>query len=123
MKLKSVFNEITVPTLHPAPAVALTLLVVAMAAVAAADDQGIPLSVHDAGFAPAELKASAGARVRIEVSNQTANAIEFESFELNRERVIQPGQTVNIYVSGLAPGRYEFFDDFHQERRGALVIE
>ena len=123
MKLKSVFNEITMPTLHPAPAVAVALLVVAMAAVAAADDQAIPLNVHDAGFTPAELKAPAGARVRIEVSNQTANAIEFESFELNRERVIQPGQTVNIYVSGLAVGRYEFFDDFHQERRGALVIE
>lgn len=48
--------------------------------------------------------------------------MEFESFELNRERVVQPGQTVTVYLSGLAPGRYEFFDDFHQARRGTLVI-
>ena len=102
---------------------AVALLLLVLAAVAAADDHGIPLGVHDAGFAPAEVKAPAGARVRLEVSNHTGSAIEFESFELNRERVIQPGQTVNIYVSGLSAGRYEFFDDFHQERRGALVVE
>jgi len=55
--------------------------------------------------------------VRLEVSNQTAVAIEFESFELNRERVVQPGQKVAVYLSGLGPGRYEFFDDFHPERK------
>jgi len=59
--------------------------------------------------------------VRLEVSNQTAVAIEFESFELNRERVVQPGQKVAVYLSGLGPGRYEFFDDFHPERKGVLV--
>jgi len=36
---------------------------------------------------------------------------------------VPPGQTVAVYVSGLSPGRYEFFDDFHQERRGALVVK
>src|SRR5437773_10665784 len=29
-----------------------------------------------------------------------AVAIEFESFELNRERVVPPGRTVAVYVSG-----------------------
>ena len=67
-------------------------------------------------------EAPSGARVRLEVTNRTAAAIEFESFELNRERVIQPGQTAAVYVSGLGPGRYEFFDDFHQQRRGALLV-
>jgi len=79
--------------------------------------------VREAGFTPAEVEAPAGARVRIEVTNQSGAAIEFESFELNRERVVQPGQTAAVYVSGLSPGRYEFFDDFHQERRGALVVK
>jgi hypothetical protein len=28
-----------------------------------------------------------------------------------------------VNVRALAPGRYEFFDDFHQEARGTLVVE
>ena len=102
-------------------AIAFALLL-GLAVRAAAEDRTIPLAVEEAGFAPAEIEAPSGARVRLEVTNRTAAAIEFESFELNRERVIQPGQTAAVYVSGLDPGRYEFFDDFHQQRRGALLV-
>jgi hypothetical protein len=47
--------------------------------------------------------------------NQKTEAVEFESFELNRERVIQPGQEVTVYLPALAPGTYRFFDDFHKD--------
>ena len=107
------------------PAALLFALGAALGAAgsAAAEDLTVTLAVKDAGFAPAELEVPAGARVRLEVANETGAAIEFESFELNRERVIQPGQTAAVYVSGLDAGRYEFFDDFHQERRGVLVAK
>lgn len=101
------------------------LLLAAMAAApafATAEDHTISLTVTDAGFSPAELQAPVGSRVRIEITNQSSGAIEFESFELNRERVIQAGQTVTVYVTGLDAGSYAFFDDFHQERKGTLVV-
>jgi plastocyanin len=101
------------------------LLVAALAATpapATADDQTIALAVTDGGFVPAEIEAPAGSRVRIEITNKSSSAIEFESFELNRERVIQAGQTVNVYVTGLSAGTYAFFDDFHQDRKGTLVV-
>lgn len=85
-------------------------------------DQTVQLGMTDRGFEPAELAGGAGERLKIEVTNRTAAAMEFESFELNRERVVQPGQTVSIYVSGLEAGRYEFFDDFNTARRGVLVV-
>ena len=88
-----------------------------------ADDVTVPLAVHETGFEPAQITTPSGAKVRLEVTNRTAVAIEFESFELNRERVVQPGQKVAVYLSGLSPGRYEFFDDFHPERKGVLVAE
>jgi plastocyanin len=100
------------------------LLLAAAAAVAArAEERAVSLAVDEQGFAPAEIEVMSGERLRLEVTNQTAAAIEFESFELNRERVVQPGRTATVYVSGLSPGRYEFFDDFHQTRRGALVVK
>jgi plastocyanin len=98
-------------------------LLLTLGAAARADDRSVPLAVAEQGFAPPEIEAAAGERLRLEITNRTAAAIEFESFELNRERVVPPGQTVAVYVSGLSPGRYEFFDDFHQERRGALVVK
>lgn len=102
---------------------AVATLLVAGATFARADDVTVPLAVHDAGFTPAEIKTPSGAKIRLDVTNQTAAAIEFESFELNRERVVQPGQKVAVYLSGLSPGRYEFFDDFHPERKGVLIVE
>ena len=98
-------------------------LLLGPAPAASADDVTVGLAVHEHGFEPAEIEAAAGARIRLEITNRTPAAIEFESFELNRERVVQPGQTAAVYVSGLAAGRYEFFDDFHQERRGVLVAK
>jgi len=101
----------------------MAFLLVTALGVARADEVTVPLSVRDGGFEPVELKTPSGAKVRLEVTNDTAVAIEFESFELNRERVVQPGQKVAVYLSGLSPGRYEFFDDFHPERKGTLVAE
>ncbi len=91
--------------------------------IVAADDTGVPVAVEDGGFVPPEVAGPATDRFRLDVTNRTKAAIEFESFELNRERVVQPGQTITVYLSGLAAGRYEFFDDFHQDRRGVLVIK
>jgi plastocyanin len=104
-------------------AAAATAVLLARPVPARAGDLTVPLAVHDGGFEPTEIEAPAGARVRLEISNRTAAAIEFESFELNRERVVQPGQKATVYVSDLSAGRYEFFDDFKQERRGVLVVK
>ena len=98
-------------------------LFLALALPVRADDLTIALSVKTEGFEPARIAAPAGARIRLEVSNETVTPIEFESFELNRERVVQPGQRATIYLSGLSAGKYEFFDDFNQVRRGVLTVE
>ncbi len=103
---------------------ALGLGLLAMVGAAhAGDEVTVPLAVGDGGFEPTRIATPSGARVRIEVTNNTAAAIEFESFELNRERVVQPGQKVAVYLSGLSAGSYEFFDDFHPDRKGVLVVE
>ena len=49
--------------------------------------------------------------------------MEFESVSLRVEKVIAPRSEGVVNVRALAPGRYEFFDDFHQQTRGVLVVE
>ena len=101
----------------------LTALLLTTPALSAFAEQPLALTAQTDGFAPAELQVPADQKLQIAVTNRTGAAIEFESFELNRERVIQSGQTVTIYLSPLGQGRYEFFDDFHPEHRGALVVK
>jgi Cupredoxin-like domain len=49
--------------------------------------------------------------------------MEFESVSLRVEKVVAPGGEGIINIRPLAPGRYEFIDDFHQETRGTLIVQ
>ena len=98
-----------------------TLLVLANAAFGS----GLPsysLEIQDHAFAPAELSVPAGSRVRLLVKNARSLPSEFESFDLNREEVVPPGQTVTIWIGPLAAGRYKIFDDFNPGTTGWIVV-
>lgn len=89
--------------------------------VARADDTMPTITMKDGRFDPPELVVPAETAVQLQVTNADQSAIEFESFELHRERVIQPGQTITVYLPALKAGRYPFFDDFHKTAEGAIV--
>ncbi len=75
-------------------------------------------------FEPARLLIPANTPFRVRVTNADTVPIEFESFELHRERVVQPGETIRVYFPSLAPGSYQFFDDFNRDTPpGAIVAE
>jgi len=57
------------------------------------------------------------------VHNDNTTPSEFESTQFHREKVVPPGQEITVFVGPLDPGSYEFFDDFHPETRGHLVVK
>lgn len=82
------------------------------------------LVLKDHTYSPSELKIPADTKIRIKVTNQDATPEEFESTELNRESIVLPGQTVDVFVGPLKAGNYHFFGDFHQDTaQGRLVVE
>jgi heme/copper-type cytochrome/quinol oxidase subunit 2 len=83
----------------------------------------VDISVKGHHFQPAEIHAPANRPVIIRVKNLDATAMEFESISLRVEKVVAPGTQGVVNVRPLAPGQYEFFDDFHQETRGTLVVQ
>ena len=89
----------------------------------AQQNAAVAISVKGHRFAPAELHAPANRPLAITVKNLDGAAIEFESVSLRVEKVIAPGSQGVVNVRPLPPGRYEFFDDFHQETRGTLIAE
>ena len=46
-----------------------------------------------------------------------------EAARLRVEKVVTGNSEGVIRIRALAPGRYEFFDDFHPETRGVLVAK
>ena len=87
----------------------------------AADDYS-QLRFQNGRFEPANLSLPANTPVKLQLTNASDDAIEFESFELHRERVVQPGQTITVLLPPLSPGSYPFFDDFsHGAVKGEIV--
>jgi RPA family protein len=94
------------------------------ALAAGAAEPELKLTIKDHRFSPTELLAPAGQKVKLVIENQDPTAEEFESYALNREKVVAPGGRIVVYVGPLKPGRYEFFGDFNPDTaRGWLVVQ
>ncbi|HWZ95111.1 MAG TPA: cupredoxin domain-containing protein [Opitutaceae bacterium] len=75
-------------------------------------------------FSPQTLLVQAGQPLQIKVVNSSREKIEFESFSLNREKVIEPGKSITVRLPALRAGSYDFFDDFHDNvPEGVIVAE
>jgi heme/copper-type cytochrome/quinol oxidase subunit 2 len=83
----------------------------------------VDISVKGHHFQPAQIHAPANKPVILRVKNLDATAMEFESVSLRVEKVVAPGTQGVVNIRPLTPGQYEFFDDFHQETRGTLVVQ
>jgi hypothetical protein len=58
------------------------------------------------------------------VMNSSREKIEFESFSHNREKVIEPGESITVRLPALRAGSYDFFDDFHDDvPEGTIIAE
>lgn len=96
----------------------------AAADVRAADIHEATLTVQDHRFVPAEMKVPAGKKIKLTVVNKDATAEEFESYELNREKIVAGNGRITVYVGPLRPGRYPYFGEFNMDTaKGVLVAE
>ena len=75
----------------------------------------------DGTFEPTRLEVPAG-RFKIVLVNESTEAVEFESLPLRKEKVLGPGVTSFVVLSLSRPGEYPFFDDFHPQVKGTLVV-
>lgn len=99
------------------------LLLCLSSTVAPAETSGdVHLVIRDHKFEPVELTVPAGQKFKLVVENQDATPEEFESNELNREKVVVGKGTITVFLGPLDAGRYPFFGDFHQETAQGVLI-
>lgn len=116
-----------VPGRRPRSAVPAVLAAVLLAALAVpppapAADAPIEVHIRDNRFVPDRVEVPAGKKVRLRVINDGTEAEEFESTELNREKVVRPGASIIIFLPPLKPGEYPFFGEFHPDTARGTVV-
>ena len=102
-------------------AVGLALAALALGAPAWAED-GYTLAIQGKAFQPNELTIPAGQKITLTVKNLNTTPSEFESSDLNREKVVTGGSEIIVIIGPLRPGSYEFFDDFSADTPHGHII-
>jgi hypothetical protein len=65
------------------------------------------LVFHNHRFEPERIEVHV--KFQLHVKNTDDTADEFESVDLNREKLVAPGQTITVFLGPLPPGEYKFF--------------
>jgi heme/copper-type cytochrome/quinol oxidase subunit 2 len=82
------------------------------------------VEIRDHLFHPEDIHIPANTKVKLVLYNRDATPEEFESYELNREKVIMGGRKANIFIGPLEPGTYPFFGEFNPKTaQGRVVVE
>lgn len=82
------------------------------------------LEIRNHLFQPDVLVIPANTKVKLIIYNRDTTPEEFESYELNREKVILGGRKAIVFVGPLPPGEYPFFGEFNpQTALGTIIVQ
>ena len=87
----------------------------------AAGEEAYIIVIKEHKFEPARLVIPAGKKVKVVINNQDSTPEEFESYELNREKVIAGGKQAIIYLGPLRPGVYKYFGEFNLKTAQGVI--
>ncbi|HEY1773286.1 MAG TPA: cupredoxin domain-containing protein [Gammaproteobacteria bacterium] len=104
-------------------ALATAILGAATLSAQAADNPPVQIDIKAQAFQPAEIQVPADVKVELHVVNDDDLPAEFESYDLGREIVVPAHDQVKVFIGPLKAGRYKFFNDFHQESEGYVVVK
>jgi hypothetical protein len=103
--------------------ICLTLFVMGVVSSAICDDVVYNIRINKSLFYPDTITVPSGRRFKLVIDNEDSSPEEFDSFELNREKVIMGKASAVIYIGPLKPGTYPFFGEFNPETaQGKLIV-
>lgn len=101
---------------------ALLLVGSLLTLAAAAKGPAFEIEIRNHLFEPSEIVIPANTKVKLIVYNRDPTPEEFESYELNREKVIMGNRQAVIFIGPLKPGEYPFFGEFNPKTALGLII-
>jgi hypothetical protein len=97
------------------------LLLFCYCASASAEVPTVTIEIREHLFYPSQLVIPANTKVKLIVINRDPTPEEFESYELNREKVIMGGAKAIIFIGPLIPGDYPFFGEFNPKTAQGMI--
>ena len=88
----------------------------------AADVAVFEVAIQQNRFVPERIEVPSGQKFKLRVKNEGPGAEEFESSDLNREKVVRPGAGTDIFLGPLSPGEYKFFGEFHPDSAKGVIV-
>ena len=81
------------------------------------------LELKDHLFFPAVLTIPPNEKVKLIIYNRDSTPEEFDSFDLNREKVIFAHKKAIIFIGPLPEGEYQFFGEFNpNSAKGTIMV-
>ncbi len=93
-----------------------------LSGISLAERPEFTLTIKNHLFYPDQLILPANTRVKLIVINEDDTPEQFDSFELNREKVIFPHSKGTIFIGPLEAGEYNFFGEYHQNSALGKII-
>jgi hypothetical protein len=92
--------------------------------VALAQTLEVEIQIREHLFYPSEVRIPSNTKVKLVIRNLDATPEEFESYELNREKVIVGNSQGIVFIGPLEPGEYPFFGEFNpRTAQGKVIVE
>ena len=80
--------------------------------------------IKDHRFSPEPLVIPADQKIKLILENQDPTVEQFESYDLNREKVVTGAGKITLFVGPLKSGTYKYFGEFHRDTaRGEIIAE
>jgi hypothetical protein len=82
----------------------------------------VEIEIRDHLFFPSEVVIPANTKIKLMINNLDPTPEEFESYELNREKVINGHSKTAIFIGPLPVGEYPFFGEFYPKTAQGKVV-
>ena len=80
------------------------------------------LTIKDGRYSPETVEIPADQKIRLVIKNEGPGPEEFESSDLNREKIIKAGKTAEVIIGPLKPGTYKFIGEFHPKTAQGRIV-
>jgi plastocyanin len=108
--------------MKPAHLILSMALMVALTPAAHAELAEYHLVIKNHRFEPANLEIPAGQKIKLVIENQDPTPEEFESHQLNREKIVPANGKSSVFLGPLDPGTYPYFGEFNPKTATGNIL-
>lgn len=87
-----------------------------------AEDSEYTLVISNHRFEPNELAIPIGQKIKLRIENHDSSAEEFDSYALNREKIIAGNGKATLFIGPLDAGSYTFIGEYHADTAKGVII-